>query len=112
VPTVIARFHHLSRDLDQLESNLVGAGAEDAHITGYTVALTFPAGSQERAAEAARRVLDRIGATRIKITKHRAPEHEPPAEGTDAGSGRPDSESAEATANLMAKLQMDVFGHP
>jgi hypothetical protein len=110
VHTVIARFHHLSRDLDRLESELVKAGAEDAQITGYTVALTFGGGSRERAADAARRVLDRVAATDIKIHRPKGarPDKEPVAESTR----RDDREPAGEVANLMAKLEMDVFGHP
>ena len=67
--TVVARFHHLSRDLDELESALASAGAQHARITGYTVVLNFDSDSHEQAAEEARKALDRIGATRIKITK-------------------------------------------
>ncbi|HUJ56601.1 MAG TPA: hypothetical protein VLW49_11505 [Gaiellaceae bacterium] len=67
--TVVARFHHLSRDLDELEEALAAEGAEHARITGYTVVLNFDAGSYEEATEATRRALDRIGATKIKITK-------------------------------------------
>lgn len=70
--TVVARFHHLSRDLGEIEDDLVARGADDARITGFTVALTLDADSHEDAAEDARRLLDRIGATRIKITKHGA----------------------------------------
>jgi hypothetical protein len=107
VHTVIARSH-LSRDPDLLESDLARAGAEDAQITGYTVALTFGGDSRERATETARRLLDRIGATGIKIQR---PKTGPPRESNEvstAGNRRADEE----TANLMAKLEMDVFGHP
>jgi len=69
VDTVVARFHHLGRDLDELEDALVAAGARDARITGYTVVLTFDSDSHDEATEWARRALDRIGATKIKITK-------------------------------------------
>lgn len=67
--TVVARFHHESRDLAKLEEELQALGAEDAHITGYVVAMTFDAESHADAAKAARRALDRIGATRLKIIK-------------------------------------------
>jgi hypothetical protein len=67
--TVVARFHHLKRDLEELESDLVSHGAEDAAITGYVVALTLDEPSHRDAAEAAKQLLDGIGATRIKITK-------------------------------------------
>ncbi len=108
--TVIARFHHLSRDLDLLESDLVRAGADDAQITGYTVALTFTDSAEESAVEAARRALDRIGATGIKIGGHKLnfPRKVLAAEPTS----RQNREAAEETANLMAKIEMDVFGHP
>jgi len=69
VETVVARFHHPIRDLDELEVLLGRAGARDPHITGYTVVLTFDSDSHEDAVETAREVLDRVGATRIKITK-------------------------------------------
>ena len=68
--TVIARFHHLKRDLDELETDIVGNGANDAAITGYIVALTLDEASHPDASEAAKKLLDGIGATRIKITKH------------------------------------------
>ena len=113
--TVIARFHHLDRDLDDLESDLVRAGAEDAQITGYTVALTFGAESRERAGDAARRVLDRIGATGIRIhrPKQGPPRHQTSRNAVDPElTRRDDSQSSEAASNLMAKLEMDVFGHP
>ena len=114
--TVIARFHHLNRDLGDLESDLVQAGAEDAHITGYTVALTFDAESRERASEAARRVLDRVGATGIRIHRPKKgppPRHVPERVQVDPElTRRDDSQSSEARSNLMAKLEMDVFGHP
>lgn len=70
--TVVARFHHVSRNPDKMESELVECGAEEAAITGYTVALTFDARSHKDAAEAAKRILDKFGATGIKITKHGA----------------------------------------
>jgi hypothetical protein len=68
--TVVARFHHLSRDLEEIEDMLGASGAPDAHITGYLVAMTFDdAESHKEAAHAARRALDGIGATRIKVIK-------------------------------------------
>jgi hypothetical protein len=70
VHTVVARFHHMSRELAEIENALVTLGADNARITGYTVAITIDAGSHEEATEAARRLLDRIGATKTKITKH------------------------------------------
>ena len=70
--TVVARFHHVSREPAEIENDLVTRGADDAHITGYTVAMTFDTESREEAATVARRLLDGIGATRIKITKHGA----------------------------------------
>jgi len=108
VHTVIARFHHLSRDPDDLEAELVRSGAVDARITGYTVALTFGPGSEEPIAKAARRVLDRIGATGIKI--HR-PKRQRPQVDAEVSS-RDEMVAAEGVANLMAKIEMDVFGHP
>ena len=113
--TVIARFHHLNRDLDDLESDLVRAGAEDAQITSYTVALTFDAGSGEPAGDAARRVLDRIGATGIRIHLPRPtfrPRHDAPRDVVDAELTRRDDSTAPEASSLMAKLEMDVFGHP
>ena len=68
--TVVARFHHLGRDLAALEADLVARGARDAQITGYTVAVTIDAETHKEAVDATRRILDRVGATRIKITKH------------------------------------------
>jgi hypothetical protein len=116
VHTVIARFHHVNRDLDALEADLVRAGAEDAQITGYTVALTFGADSRESAPDAACRVLDRIGATGIRID-HPKPDPAPRPEAPEAMvdselTRRDDSQSSEASSNLMARLEMDVFGHP
>ena len=70
--TVVARFHHVSRDLASLERDLVIRGADDATITGYIVALTLDEPSHHDASKAAKRILDGIGATRIKITKHGA----------------------------------------
>jgi hypothetical protein len=117
VHTVIARFHHLNRNLDELEADLVGAGARDAQITGYTVALTFGGDSREQAGEVARGVLDRIGATGIRI--HRPKQGSRQGQAPPARSGvdpeltrRDDSGPAENAANLMAKLEMDVFGSP
>jgi len=69
--TVVARFHHVARKLAEIEDDLVGRGAVDAHITGFTVAMTFDAESHREASEAAKRILESAGATRIKITKHR-----------------------------------------
>jgi hypothetical protein len=69
VETVVARFHHPTRDLDELEELLGEAGAGDPRITGYTVVLTFDSDSHEHAMKAARKALDRVGATRIKVTK-------------------------------------------
>jgi hypothetical protein len=68
--TVIARFHHVNRDLDELETEIVGHGANEAVITGYIVALTLDEASHHDASETAKKLLDGIGATRIKITKH------------------------------------------
>ena len=68
--TVIARFHRLKRDLAELEDDLVGHGASDAAITGYIIALTLDETSHHDASKAAKKLLDGIGATRIKITKH------------------------------------------
>ena len=70
--TVVARFHHVSREPAAIENDLVTRGAGDAHITGYTVAMTLDADSRDEAATLARQLLDGIGATRIKITKHGA----------------------------------------
>ena len=70
--TVVARFHHLNRDLAEVEVDLVGHGAQDATITGYIVAMTLDTKSHREATAAAKRILDEIGATRIKITKHGA----------------------------------------
>jgi len=67
--TVIARFHHVTRDPAKIEDTLRANGAPDAHVTGYVVAMTFETDSHKEAAEAARRVLDRSGATRIKVVK-------------------------------------------
>lgn len=67
--TVVARFHHLSRDLEEIEAELRANGAPDTHITGYVVAMTFDSESHKEAADAARRALDSIGATRIKVIK-------------------------------------------
>ena len=77
--TVVARFHHGSRDLDEIERKLEAAGARDATITRYTVVLTFEDGSSKDAAKRARQILDRVGATRIKITK-RGPSLPPPTQ--------------------------------
>lgn len=96
--TVVARFHHRSRDLDRLEADLVAAGAESAHITGYTVALTFGAEPEEKARTTARRILDGIGATRIKV-----PKHQPKPAGTNEERRR-DGESAKTGATLISKL--------
>jgi hypothetical protein len=67
--TVVARFHHASRDLDEIERELKASGADEAAITRFTVVMTFEGQADKDAAKTARRVLDRIGATRIKITK-------------------------------------------
>ena len=67
--TVVARFHHPTRDLDELEAALSEAGARAPRITGYTVVLTFDSDSHEDAVEAARETLNRVGATRIKVTR-------------------------------------------
>jgi hypothetical protein len=72
VHTVVARFHHPSRDLAEVEAELVARGAHDAAITGYTVTMTLDAELHREAAKAAKRILDGIGATRIKVTKHGA----------------------------------------
>jgi len=70
--TVVARFHHLSREPAEIERGLVEHGAKAALITGYTVVLTLDADSHSAAAKRARQVLDDIGATRIKVTKRGA----------------------------------------
>jgi len=70
--TVVVRFHHQSRDLEEIEDELRAAGADDALVTAFSVALALDAGSQKEAAKAARRILDSFGATRIKITKRGA----------------------------------------
>lgn len=75
--TVVARFHHVGRDPAEIENDLVTRGAGDARITGYTVAVTVDAASREEAAAVAQRLLDGIGATRIKITKHGAKHSHP-----------------------------------
>jgi hypothetical protein len=67
--TVVARFHHDSRDLSEIEKELVAQGAEEAVITRYTVAISINADSREEATAMAQQLLDGIGATRIKITK-------------------------------------------
>jgi hypothetical protein len=72
VQTVVARFHHVSRDLDELESEMLAHGAQEAQITGYVVAMTFDAESHAQAAKKAKRVLDGIGATRLKVVKRGA----------------------------------------
>jgi hypothetical protein len=68
--TVVARFHHDSRDLSEIENDLVAQGAEEAVITRYTVAMTIDADSREEATAMAQQFLDGIGATRTKITRH------------------------------------------
>jgi len=76
--TVVARFHHQSRDLDELEERLLDEGVRDARVTGFVVAMTFDAESHKEAAQAARRALDDIGAHRIKVIKREsAPAAEP-----------------------------------
>jgi hypothetical protein len=100
VNSVVARFHHVSRDLDQIESDLLRAGAKDAQITGYTVVLTVSADSERSAAEMARQTLDQVGATDIKIRYARP------------SRGPRDAEADAETASLMAKIEMGVFGHP
>jgi hypothetical protein len=72
VNTVVARFNHPSRDLAEIEDELVRRGVGDARITGYVVAMTVNVGSRLEAEEIARHALDRTGATKIKITKHGA----------------------------------------
>jgi hypothetical protein len=72
VYTVVVRFHHPNRDLDEIEDDLRAAGADDALVTGYTVAMSIDAGSHKEATKAARQILDGFGATRIKITKRGA----------------------------------------
>jgi hypothetical protein len=115
VNTVVARFHHPSRDIDQIESDLVRAGARDARVTGYTVALDFGEASEESAVEAARHALDQIGATRIKV---RYPKRSRPQQLDGAGSaiaesdGLTDARAKAEAANLMARIEMGVFGHP
>ena len=73
--TVVARFHHLGRDLDELEDALVAAGARDARITGYTVVLTFDSDSHDEATEWARRAL----ALRSEVCSPHAPQTRCPA---------------------------------
>ena len=72
IHTVVARFHHPNRELATVEEDLVAHGADDARITGYIVAMTLDAESHLEAVHTAKRILDNIGASRIKITKHRA----------------------------------------
>jgi len=72
VQTVVVRFNHLSRDLGEIERDLVAHGADDAAVTGYVVALTLNTKSHKDAVKAAKRILDGIGATRMKITKRGA----------------------------------------
>ena len=67
--TVVARFHHSSRDLDEIGRKLEASGVNDAVITRFTVVMSFEYGSTTNAEKTARQVLDRIGATRIKITR-------------------------------------------
>ena len=69
--TVVARFHHPSRDLAEIEQNLLAAGAEDALITSFTVVLTVEAASRDTADKLARQLLDKTGASKVKILKHR-----------------------------------------
>jgi hypothetical protein len=117
--TVVARFHHPGRNLDQLESALLQAGVDDAHITGYTIAMTFRTGTEESSIDRAHRLLGQIGATHIKIRRRRL---DPAKNGSDSGSrsnpshpewtSQEDGASAAAMANFMAKVHMDVFGHP
>jgi hypothetical protein len=64
--TVVARFHHVTRDSDEIEDTLRVNGAPDAHLTAYVVAMTFDTDSHKDAAKAAR---DRSGATCIKVVK-------------------------------------------
>ena len=116
VNTVVVRFHHPSRDIGQIESDLVRAGARDARVTGYTVALDFGEASKESAVEAARHALDQIGATRIKV---RYPKRSRPQQRLDAAGpaiaeseGPTDTRSEAELANLMARIEMGVFGHP
>jgi hypothetical protein len=77
--TVVARFHHLTRDLEEIEDELHANGAPAAHITGFLVAMTFETGSHRDAAKEARRALDRIGATRIKVIKRESARPPAPA---------------------------------
>jgi hypothetical protein len=69
IHTVVARFHHRDRDLGEIERELVEAGAQDACVTGYTIAVTIASDSHADASETTRHLLDKIGATHIKITK-------------------------------------------
>jgi hypothetical protein len=77
--TVVARFHHGSRDLDEIERKLEAAGATSAAITRFTVVMTFDEEESRDATKRARKILDRVGATRIKITK-RGPSLPPPTQ--------------------------------
>jgi len=70
VHTVVARFHHPTRDLAEVEASLVAHGADGAVITGYIVAMTPDAKTHREATASAKQILDGIGANRIKITKH------------------------------------------
>lgn len=67
--TVVARFHHQSRDPSEIEQRLLAKGARDAAVTGYVVAMSFDGDSHGEAAVEAQRVLDAAGATSIKIIK-------------------------------------------
>jgi hypothetical protein len=79
VQTVVARFNHLNRNLTEVEADLIAHGAADAAITGYIVAMTFDTESHKDATKAAKRALDNVGATRIKVTKHGPEVAAPPA---------------------------------
>ena len=77
--TVVARFNHPSRNLSEIEADLIAHGAADAAITGYIVAMTFDTKSHKDATKAAKRALDGVGATRLKVTKHGPEFAAPPA---------------------------------
>jgi hypothetical protein len=65
--TVIARIHHPLRSLDEVERAIVAAGAADARVTGFTVALMFDVDTHGEAEKQARKVLHRAGAEHIKV---------------------------------------------
>ena len=53
--TVVARFHHGSRDLDEIERTLEAAGATSAAITRFTVVMTFEEEESRDATKRARK---------------------------------------------------------